>query len=49
MAEIARTFEDAGLPGGAAAAASLLYERLASFKDVETPLSIDEVIAGVLS
>lgn len=49
MAEIARTFEDAGLPGGAAAAASLLYERLASFKDVETPPSIDEVIAGVLS
>ena len=49
MAEIARTFEDAGLPGGAAVAASLLYERLASFKDVETPPSIDELISGVLS
>ena len=49
MAEIARTFEDAGLPGGAADAASRLYERLASFKDVDTPPSLDELLTAVLS
>jgi 3-hydroxyisobutyrate dehydrogenase-like beta-hydroxyacid dehydrogenase len=49
MAEIARTFEDAGLPGGAAVAASLLYERLASFKDVDAPPSLDDLLTAVLS
>jgi len=49
MAEIARTFEDAGLPGGAADAASRLYERLASFKDVDTPPSLDELLTAVLA
>jgi 3-hydroxyisobutyrate dehydrogenase-like beta-hydroxyacid dehydrogenase len=49
MAEIARTFEDAGLPGDAAVAASRLYERLASFKDVETPPSLDELLTAVLA
>jgi 3-hydroxyisobutyrate dehydrogenase-like beta-hydroxyacid dehydrogenase len=49
MAEIARTFEDAGLPGDAAVAASRLYERLASFKDVDTPPSLDELLTAVLS
>ena len=49
MAEIARTFEDAGLPGGAADAAGRLYERLASFKDVDTPPSLDELLTAVLS
>jgi 3-hydroxyisobutyrate dehydrogenase-like beta-hydroxyacid dehydrogenase len=47
MTEIARTFEDAGQPGGAAAAASLLYERLASFKDIEVPPSLAELIAEI--
>jgi 3-hydroxyisobutyrate dehydrogenase-like beta-hydroxyacid dehydrogenase len=49
MAEIARTFEDAGLPGDTAIAAGRLYARLAGFKDVETPPSLDEVLAAVLS
>ena len=37
MTEIARTFEDAGLPGDAALGAARLYERLVSFKDVKEP------------
>ena len=49
MREIARTFEDAGVPGGAAAAASLLYERLVSFKDVESPPPLAELVAAVLA
>ncbi|MGH9046637.1 MAG: DUF1932 domain-containing protein [Acidimicrobiales bacterium] len=48
MAEIARTFEDAGVPGGAASAAKLLYERLASFKDIDGAPSIDQLVATVL-
>jgi 3-hydroxyisobutyrate dehydrogenase-like beta-hydroxyacid dehydrogenase len=49
MTEIARTFENAGLPGDAATAAGRLYARLADFKDVETPPSLDELLAAVLS
>jgi len=49
MDEIARTFEDAGLPGGAAAAAARLYERMASYKDVDDPPPLDDVLAAVLS
>jgi 3-hydroxyisobutyrate dehydrogenase-like beta-hydroxyacid dehydrogenase len=49
MSEISRTFEEAGLPGGAADAASRLYERLEGFKDVDPPPSIDDLIAAVLS
>jgi 3-hydroxyisobutyrate dehydrogenase-like beta-hydroxyacid dehydrogenase len=49
MDEIARTFEDAGLPGGAAAAAARLYERMASYKDVAAPPPLDEVLATVLA
>lgn len=48
MSEIARTFEEAGMPGGAAAAASRLYERLASFKDIDTPPPLAELVAAVL-
>jgi 3-hydroxyisobutyrate dehydrogenase-like beta-hydroxyacid dehydrogenase len=48
MAEIARTFEDVGMPGDAAIAASRLYERLASFKDVENPPSLDELLSALL-
>jgi 3-hydroxyisobutyrate dehydrogenase-like beta-hydroxyacid dehydrogenase len=49
MAEIERTFEEAGVPGGAAEAASRLYERLASYKDATTPPDLDELVAAVLS
>jgi 3-hydroxyisobutyrate dehydrogenase-like beta-hydroxyacid dehydrogenase len=49
MDEIAQTFEDAGLPGGAAAAAARLYERMASYKDVAAPPPLEEVLAAVLS
>jgi 3-hydroxyisobutyrate dehydrogenase-like beta-hydroxyacid dehydrogenase len=49
MDEIAQTFEDAGLPGGAAAAAARLYERMASYKDVDDPPPLDDVLAAVLS
>jgi 3-hydroxyisobutyrate dehydrogenase-like beta-hydroxyacid dehydrogenase len=48
MAEISRTFEDSGLPGGAAAAAGELYARLAAFKETDPVPSLDEVIAAVL-
>jgi 3-hydroxyisobutyrate dehydrogenase-like beta-hydroxyacid dehydrogenase len=48
MGEISRTFEDAGVPGGAATAASRLYERLASMKDVDTPPSLDELLTAIL-
>jgi 3-hydroxyisobutyrate dehydrogenase-like beta-hydroxyacid dehydrogenase len=49
MTEISRTFEDAGLPGGAADAAGALYARLAGFKDTETTPSIDEIVAAILA
>ncbi len=49
MDEIARTFEDAGLPGGAATAAARLYERMASYKDIDEPPPLDDVLAAVLS
>jgi 3-hydroxyisobutyrate dehydrogenase-like beta-hydroxyacid dehydrogenase len=48
MDEIARTFEASGLPGGAAAAASLLYERLAAFKDAEGSPSLAELLGAIL-
>jgi 3-hydroxyisobutyrate dehydrogenase-like beta-hydroxyacid dehydrogenase len=48
MAEIARTFEDVGVPGGAAAAAGALYARLSGFKDADSVPSLDEVLAAVL-
>lgn len=49
MDEIARTFEDAGLPGGAASAAARIYQRMACYKDVAVPPPLDEVIATVLA
>ncbi len=48
MREIARTFEGAGVPGGAASAAALLYDRLAKFKDIETA-TLSEVIEAVIA
>ncbi|MGH8995132.1 MAG: DUF1932 domain-containing protein [Acidimicrobiales bacterium] len=47
MTEIARTFEDTGLPGDAAVGAARLYERLVSFKDVEEPPTLDELLASL--
>jgi 3-hydroxyisobutyrate dehydrogenase-like beta-hydroxyacid dehydrogenase len=47
MTEIARTFEDAGLPGDAALGAARLYERLVSFKDVKEPPALDELLAAL--
>ena len=47
MTEIARTFEAAGLPGGAAASAADLYARLSSFKDIERTPALGELIAAV--
>jgi 3-hydroxyisobutyrate dehydrogenase-like beta-hydroxyacid dehydrogenase len=49
MLEIARTFEDAGLPGGFAVAAAQLFGRLGGFKDVESVPSLDELVAAALS
>src|SRR5262245_38375650 len=48
MAEIAATFEDAGLPGGFFAAAGEIYERLAAYKDAQELPSIDEVVKELL-
>jgi 3-hydroxyisobutyrate dehydrogenase-like beta-hydroxyacid dehydrogenase len=45
MAEIAATFEDAGLPGGFFVAAGEIYERLAAYKDAAEPPSLEEVLS----
>jgi 3-hydroxyisobutyrate dehydrogenase-like beta-hydroxyacid dehydrogenase len=47
MAEIAATFEDAGLPGGFFAAAGEIYDRLAAYKDASEPPSLDEVLKAL--
>lgn len=47
MEEIARTFEDAGLPSGFAVAAIEIYRRLDGFKDTRDP-QIDAVLAALL-
>jgi 3-hydroxyisobutyrate dehydrogenase-like beta-hydroxyacid dehydrogenase len=47
MAEIAATFEDAGLPGGFFAAAGEIYDRLAAYKDAAEPPSLDEVLKAL--
>lgn len=43
MEEMAATFADAGLPDGFQQAAAEVYRRLARYKDVAAPPSIDEV------
>jgi 3-hydroxyisobutyrate dehydrogenase-like beta-hydroxyacid dehydrogenase len=45
MAEIAASFEDAGLPGGFFVAAGEIYERLAAYKDAAEPPSLEEVLS----
>jgi len=46
MQEIAATFENAGLPGGFHAAAAVVFERLAQFKD-EPAADIVELLKGL--
>jgi 3-hydroxyisobutyrate dehydrogenase-like beta-hydroxyacid dehydrogenase len=48
MAEIAQTFEEAGVPAGAPLAAGALYGRLSHLKDAEEAPPLDEVVAAVL-
>jgi len=48
MSEIAHTLDEAGLPDGAAAASAHLYGRLAGFKDRQTPVSLEEILAELL-
>ena len=47
MAEIATTFEDAGLPGGFFVAAGEIYDRLAAYKDAAEPPSLEEVLKAL--
>ena len=47
MAEIADTFREAGLPSGFHAAAGEIYHRLASYKDVATSPSLEQVLAAL--
>jgi 3-hydroxyisobutyrate dehydrogenase-like beta-hydroxyacid dehydrogenase len=47
MAEIAATFEDAGLPGGFFTAAGEIYDRLAAYKDASEPPSLEEVLQAL--
>ena len=45
--EIARACEDAGLPGGAAAAAAEAYRRLAGFRDATAPPGVEAIVAAM--
>ena len=47
MAEIAATFEDAGLPGDFFVAAGEIYDRLAAYKDAAEPPSLEEVLKAL--
>jgi 3-hydroxyisobutyrate dehydrogenase-like beta-hydroxyacid dehydrogenase len=49
MDEIAATFADAGVPGEFHAAASVLYRRIAQFKDAASPPPLEEVLAALVS
>lgn len=48
MEEIASTFESVGMPGGFHMAAYDIYQRLAQFKDQDTP-SLDDVLVALLN
>jgi 3-hydroxyisobutyrate dehydrogenase-like beta-hydroxyacid dehydrogenase len=48
MAEIAATFDDAGLPNGFFLAAGKIYESLAGYKDVSGSPSVAEVTKAIL-
>ena len=49
MDEIAATFADAGVPGEFHAAASVLYRRIAQFKDAASPPPLEVVLAALVS
>ena len=48
MDEIADTFEQVGLPGGFHAAAGMIYERMARFKDLGCTPELDAVLDALL-
>jgi hypothetical protein len=48
MAEIAATFEGAGLPGGFHRAAQEVYDRIAGFKGAEPLPEIEDVLDALL-
>ena len=48
MEEISRTFSEAGLPGEFHAAARMIYERLALFKDAPGKPSLDEIASALI-
>ena len=47
MEEISRTFREAGAPGEFHAGAADIYARLAKFKDVRTPPTLDDILAAL--
>ena len=48
MAEIASTFREAGLPGEFHAAAEMIYDRIAGFKDAPSTPSLEEVLKALI-
>jgi 3-hydroxyisobutyrate dehydrogenase-like beta-hydroxyacid dehydrogenase len=48
MLEIAKTFEEAGLPGGFHDAAGEIYHRMAGFKDSHQTPEVDDVLKALL-
>jgi hypothetical protein len=44
MAEISATFREAGLPGEFHAAAEMIYQRIAGFKDAPETPTLEEVL-----
>jgi 3-hydroxyisobutyrate dehydrogenase-like beta-hydroxyacid dehydrogenase len=47
MEEIAKTFSEAGLPGGFHSSAANIYQRLARFKDSNTPPTAEEILVAL--
>jgi 3-hydroxyisobutyrate dehydrogenase-like beta-hydroxyacid dehydrogenase len=48
MAEIAATFREAGLPGEFHAAAEMIYQRIAGFKDAPETPALEEVLEALI-
>jgi 3-hydroxyisobutyrate dehydrogenase-like beta-hydroxyacid dehydrogenase len=48
MAEIAATFREAGLPGEFHAAAEMIYQRIAGFKDAPETPALEEVLRALI-
>jgi hypothetical protein len=47
MAEIAATFREAGMPGEFHAAAEMIYQRIAGFKDAPATPALEEVLEAL--